>query len=136
MAKTAIERLAAAIGYPDGVPEGADSFAFRVDGGEVLASVSGGRLRLCQKVTDDLESLPRLAAFASGRILREDAVLSFGEMSGEQCAFLWQDAPATSDERTFSRLFETFMDSCDWWRERVEGATEEKSEIPPMMIRP
>ena len=77
-----------------------------------------------------------LAAFAAGRILREDAVLSFGDLSGGQCAFLWQDAPETSDERTFSRLFETFMDSCDWWRERVEGATEEKSEIPPMMIRP
>jgi len=136
MAKTAIEVFAAAIGYPDAVPDGANSFVFRVDGGEIFASVSNGRLLLSCRLSDDLELLPELASFAAGRMLREDAVLTFGELGGSQCAFLWQDAPATGDSRVFARLFETFMDSCDWWKARVEGARGEKAEIPSMMIRP
>ncbi len=137
MAKTAIERFAAAIGYPDGVPDGAEDFVFRVDGGEIRASVSGGRIVLCQKLTEDADSIPLLASYAPGRMLREDATLAFGELAGTQCAFLWQDAPATADDRMLSRLFETFMDSCDWWRARVEGSRLESPETPPpMMIRP
>jgi hypothetical protein len=136
MAKTAIEALATAIGYPDGIPAGAADFAFRVDGDEVYAYVSGGRVVLCRRLSGDPEVLPALAAFAAGRMLREDAVLAFGELGGSQCAFLWQDAPESSDERTLSRLFETFVDSCDWWKARVEGARDERAEIPPMMIRP
>jgi hypothetical protein len=136
MSKTAIEIFAAAIGYPESVPDGADAFVFRVDGGEVLASVSNGRLVLSHKLTDDQDLLPDLASFAAGRMLREDAVLAFGELGGSQCAFLWQDAPAAGDSRIFTRLFETFMDSCDWWKARVEGARGETAEIPSMMIRP
>ena len=136
MAKTAIERFAAAIGYPERVPDGALAFVFRVDGGEVHASVSGGRIVLAYKVAENPERLPSLASYAAGRMLREDAVLAFGELGGSQCAFVWQDAPETSDERALARLFETFMDSCDWWRARVEDSGPETSEIPAMMIRP
>ena len=136
MAKTALERLAGAIGYPDGIPDGASDFVFRVDGGEVHASASGGRVLLCGKISGDPEALPQLASFAPGRMLRENAVLAFGGMAGSQCALLWQDAPATSDEHAFARLFETFMDSFDWWKARAEAMRGETSEIPPMMIRP
>lgn len=136
MGKTAIERFAGAIGYPDEVPDGALDFVFRVDGWAIHASESLGRIVISHKLSDDDETLPALASFAAGRMLREDAVLAFGELAGERCAFLWQDAPATSDEGTLARIFETFMDSCDWWRARVESARIESSEIPPMMIRP
>ena len=51
MARTAIERLAEAIGYPDRIPEGALTATLRVDDAEVLASVTGDRLVLSQRLT-------------------------------------------------------------------------------------
>ncbi len=133
MAKTAIERLAGAIGYPDEIPEGAESATLRVDDAEIKASVSRGRLVLSQRLTDDAAFLPELASFAAGRMLREEAVLAFGDGA----AFLWQDASATAGEHELSRLFETFANSCDWWRERIEGESEEsESELTQTVIRP
>ena len=41
---TAVERLAAAIGYPERVPDGATSYTFRVDDDDLSAYVDGGRL--------------------------------------------------------------------------------------------
>lgn len=133
MAKTAIERLAEAIGYPDRVPEGALAATLRVDGAEISAAVTGERIVLSQRLTDEADKLPTLAGFAAGRMLREEAVLAYGDGA----AFLWQDAPAGASEQVFVRLFESFMDSFDWWRARVETPRgEEKSEFPEMMIRP
>lgn len=133
MAKTAIERLAEAIGYPDRVPEGSLFATLRVDGAEVSAAVTGDRLVLSQRLTDAADKLPALAGYAAGRMLREEAVLTYGD----GVAFLWQDAPAGAGEQVLMRLFESFMDSCDWWRARVESSrAEEKTEFPEMMIRP
>ena len=133
MAKTAIERLAEAIGYPDRMPEGSLFATLRVDGAEVSAAVTGDRLVLSQRLTDAADKLPALAGYAAGRMLREEAVLTYGD----GVAFLWQDAPAGAGEQVLMRLFESFMDSCDWWRARVESSrAEEKTEFPEMMIRP
>ena len=133
MAKTAIERLAEAIGYPDRMPEGSLFATLRVDGAEVSAAVTGDRLVLSQRLTDAADKLPALAGYAAGRMLREEAVLTYGDGG----AFLWQDAPAGAGEQVLMRLFESFMDSCDWWRARVESSrAEEKTEFPEMMIRP
>ena len=133
MARTAIERLAEAIGYPDRMPEGSLLATLRVDGAEVKAAVAGDRLVLSQRLTSDADKLPALAGYAAGRMLREEAVLAYGDGA----AFLWQDAPANASEQVLARLFESFMDSCDWWRARVEGPrSSEKSEFPEMMIRP
>ena len=133
MAKTAIERLAEAIGYPDRVPEGALAATLRVDDAEISAAVTGERIVLSQRLTDAADKLPTLAGFAAGRMLREEAVLAYGDGA----AFLWQDAPAGANEQVLVRLFESFMDSFDWWRARVETLRmEEKSEFPEMMIRP
>ena len=145
MAKKAIERLVDAIGYPDRVPDGAQSFTLRADGAEILAEESSGRIVLSHRLTDDESRLPSLAAYAAGRMLREDATLSFGQpglsVSGlPPAAFLWQDAPATAGAHDLLRLFETFMDSCDWWRERVEGqrasAAGPSDDSETMVIRP
>ena len=133
MAKTAIERLTEAIGYPERMPEGSLSATLRVDGAEVSAAVAGDRLVLSQRLTGEADKLPALAGFAAGRMLREEAVLAYGDGA----AFLWQDAPAGTSEQALVRLFESFMDSCDWWRARVEAPrAEEKPEFPEMMIRP
>ena len=133
MAKTAIERLAEAIGYPDRVPEGALAATLRVDGAEISAAVTGERIILSQRLTEEADRLPALAGYAAGRMLKEEAVLAYGDGA----AFLWQDASARASDQALVRLFESFMDSCDWWRARIEGTREkERAEFPEMMIRP
>ena len=133
MGKTAIERLAEAIGYPDRIPEGALAATLRVDGAEVSAAVTGDRIVLSQRLADEADKLPVLAGYAAGRMLREEAVLAYGDGA----AFLWQDAPADAGEHALVRLFESFMGASDWWRARVEAPrVEEKTEFPEMMIRP
>ncbi len=133
--KTAVERLIEAIGYPERAPNGARSFSLRVDGVEILVEETDGRLILTYRLTDDDGDLPMLAGFAAGRFLREEAALAVEpSMPG---AFLWQEAPAASDAQALIRLFETFMDSCDWWRARVDsGPVEQPESVPAMMIRP
>ena len=105
----------------------------RVDGVEVSAAVAGDRLVLSQRLTDEADKLPALAGYAAGRMLREEAVLAYGDGA----AFLWQDAPAGAGERTLVRLFESFMDSCDWWRARVDASRAEgEPKFSDMTIRP
>jgi len=53
---TSVNRLAASIGYPETVPEDATSFAFAVDGGEVLARETGGRLVLSRVLWRESEA--------------------------------------------------------------------------------
>ena len=134
--KTAVEKLAAAIGYPERISGGGGSSVLRVDGMEIVAEETDRRIRLSYALTDDEALLPTLAAYAAGRMLKEEAVLSYGDSR----AFLWQDGPADADAHAMLRLFETFMDSCDWWRARVEalrGNAEVAASVPEtMMIRP
>ena len=134
-----------AVGYPDGAPAGARSFTFRVDGAEVLAEEADGRVVLSCPLSDDESLLPQLARYAAGRMLKEEATLSFGQPGlsvpdRRPSAFLWQDAPADAAAPALLRLFETFMDSCDWWRERVEGRRSNAEGFSPdsetMVIRP
>jgi hypothetical protein len=112
---TRLESFLRAVGYPERAPAGSAAFTLRVDGMEVLLEESRGRLVLSCKLTDDAQSLPALATYAAGRILREDAALSWGDG-----AFLWQEVPAGSGDGGMLRAFEAFMDSCDWWRARVD----------------
>lgn len=136
-AATAITRLIDAVGYPERAPDGAVSFVLRVDGADVLAEERGGRLRLSLTLQAGEERLAQLAAYATGRMLREEATLSV-DASGRP--FLWQDAPASSGGQALARMFEAFMVSCDWWRSRVEERMETgegESAAPEMyMIRP
>ncbi len=134
--RTAVERLAAAIRYPDKVLEGALSATLRVDGAEITVEETSGRIMLMMKLAVGEEALPQLAAYAPGRMLREEATLAADPKTGE--AFLWQDAPATADPHALARLFETFMDSCDWWRDRVEtsGGEERTADLMEAVIRP
>ena len=152
--KTAIEKLVVAIGYPERVPDGALSFTFRVDGAEIHADESDGRIVLVCVLSGDESLLPMLVQYAAGRMLKEDAAVSFG-LPGvsspgprfsskapelQPAAFLWQDASADADARLLRRLFESFLDSCDWWRARVDalrgGEASESDGGEMMMIRP
>jgi hypothetical protein len=109
-------------------------FTLRVDGIEVFAEETDGRLVLSYALTDDESLVVQLAAYAAGRMLKEDAVLAYGGVgvaANHQAAkppsrqtFIWQDAPADADDRGLIRLFETFTDSCEWWRARVDALSE------------
>ncbi|MBR6023261.1 MAG: hypothetical protein IK066_12680 [Kiritimatiellae bacterium] len=142
---SALERLVAAAEYPEGVPTGARSFTLQVDGGEVYAEESGGRIRLARRLTDDASEWPALAACAPGRMLREEATPAVGPVPGNRdgkaACFLWQDAPADTDAHGLRRLLETFLDSCDWWRARTAAGRQagEAEGIPALaetIIRP
>ena len=137
------------IGYPERAPEGALSFTLQVDGADVLAEERGGRLRLSLALSDDENLFPKFAAYAAGRMLREAATLTVGDLSAEpnpaapqssdnQTLFLWQDVSASAGGHALARLFETFMDSCDWWRVRVDeqNGKEERTTPELFMIRP
>ena len=131
--RNAADRLLTAIGYPERISKTDEPFALRVDGREVLVEESGGRIVLSSTLTEDASMLPTLAAYAPGRMLREEAVLAHDRSS----AFLWQDAPADADGRALLKLFESFADSCDWWRARVdERKNGDSVEISEAVIRP
>jgi hypothetical protein len=125
-----------AIGYPEGIPDGAESFTFRVDGQDIEASATpGGAVRLVFRLDAADDDLPRLADFASGRILRDSAVLSV--VPGGK-PFLWQDIPPASDPDALRKPFEAFLDSCDWWRARLDGDATgtEMPHFSEVLIRP
>ena len=133
MGKNAADRLLTAIGYPERIPNTDGLFTLRVDGKEMFVEESAGRIVLSVMLTEDESMIPTLAAYAAGRMLREDATLAYGNGN----VFLWQDAPADADDRTLVRLFESFTDSCDWWRARVdERGKGDTVEISEAVIRP
>jgi len=134
MEGTGLELFARAIGYPDGVPSGAVSHSFHVDGGIVTASVDGDRLVLVRELAKAGEvDLSVFAGYAAGRLLREEAVLAVDP--ADDALILWQGVRLPCGEAVLRGLFEVFMTSCDWWLARIEGAAV-LSSVPEMVIRP
>ena len=143
-----LEFFLKAVGYPEKIPAGESFYLMRVDGMEVAAVELNGGVMLSYALDTDDAMLPRLATYAAGRLLKEKAVLSYGDPAAgrgnavQNKAFIWQDVPAGTDSHGMVRLFETFMDSCDWWRERTEslsGASVSGGEVEvseTMVIRP
>ena len=142
MASSAIDNVAKSrlgvflrsIDYPEEAPVDAASFTLQVDGLEIVVAQIGSVLRLMCRLTGDATQMPRLAEYASGRMLREDAVLA----CDKEGAFLWQEMPVSADAHAMRRGFEAFADSCDWWRARLAESAEGEvaSPFPEMMIRP
>ncbi len=129
----AADRLLMAIGYPERIPNTDKPFTLRVDGREVFVEESAGCIVLSIVLTGDESMIPALAAYAAGRMLREEATLAYGKGN----VFLWQDAPVGADDRALVRLFESFTDSCDWWCARVEERGKgDAVEISESVIRP
>ena len=133
-----------AVGYPDRPPAGVSSHVLSVDGMEIRAEEADGRIVLSYVLADSDAGIPRLVEYAAGRMLKADAVLSFGKpgfsvSDSSESAFLWQDAPAGADARAFRRLFESFLDSCEWWRARVDalrGGDNAATGLDAMVILP
>lgn len=138
----ATERFLKAISYPERVDSDGAASTLLVDGLSIRCEDKGGRIVLSWDLGAEAAgvALPQFARYAAGRILKEDAVLAYGRMGASTTCFLWQDAPSDAGAGELVRLFETFMDSCDWWRERIKGrsagAAEPTSEEKTMVIRP
>ena len=128
-----IARLAAAIGYPVRVPDGALSFTFSVDDDPIEARVVGGRLRLGWTFPKDAPA-SALAAFATGRMLREEAVVAWDPAAGR--AILWQRAQSGADDRALVGMLQDFVNSRDWWKDRVAELAAPKATLADFVIRP
>ena len=132
--KNALENLCEAIAYPDPLPAGAEVFQLRVDGGVVAARLLSGRLVLSREITRAEADLPKLASYAAGRLLREEAVLAWDESTG--ACILWQECPANASSAQLLHFFETFLTSCDWWLARVADLAAEPIVTPTLVIMP
>lgn len=126
--------LANAVGYPEMVPEGASSFAFRIDDRVISAEKSNSRLVLRRVLDVSPDDLARFAAFAAGRMLREEAVLAWDERSEK--AFLWREIPSGTDAAGLRTTFEDFCASCDWWDSRAGELHVPRTVFPDIMIYP
>ena len=133
---TTFERLAAAIGYPsDEISPVNGVLSLLVDGAKVEVREAGGRMvfsRSLGKFDDD--SLRRLAGYAAGRVMKEDAVLAWEPASDD--LFLWQDVPTSASDVQLRRVFDVFCASCDWWLARAGEENVSKERVPATMIRP
>lgn len=76
----------------------------------------------------------RLAEYAAGRMLKEDAVLSWDAARGG--LFLWQAGDASWNERRLRSFFTDFLNSLDWWLERAGEQGGEPIRPGEMIIRP
>ena len=115
-----LERLTKAIGYPTEPERNEKGVAtLSVDDGTVQVRGFRGRTVLWRSLgVSDGDTLRDLAGYASGRLLKEEAVLAWDPETGE--AVLWQEIPGTEDAGRLRRTFEVFCVSCDWWLERCE----------------
>ena len=132
--KNALEILCEAIAYPDAVPPDAAQFRLQVDDAGVLARLLGNRLVLSCVIDREERDLPRLAAYAAGRMLGEEAVLAWDERAS--ACILWQEIPDSADAAELVRFFEVFMDSCDWWQARARELNAPPPPHPDVVIRP
>ena len=132
----AIDRLIDAIGYPSGeVSPEKGAVTLRVDDGEMEVHEADGRIVFSRKLGSfDDAGMARLAGYAAGRILKEDAVLAWDPVAGG--LMLWQDAPSVSSGGALKRVFEVFSASCDWWLARASEESAQEERVPEMMIRP
>ena len=133
MNRNALDRLASAIGYPGDMPGGAASFVFLVDDGEIRAVQERNVIRLSRVVAGS-DKAEELAKLAPGRMLVEGAVLAFDPAAGE--VFLWQEIPADASLAELSMFFESFLNSCDWWRDMADNAVPEQTAMDEFVIRP
>ena len=131
---TPVSRLAMAIGYPEKVANDVTVFTFRVDGEDIVVQNLGSRLILKRYLDVAFDNLQTFAAYAAGRMLREEAVLAWDDRA--ERAFLWCEMPVKADVSQMKEAFEDFADSCDWWSQRVAEIDAPKSVFPDIMIRP
>jgi hypothetical protein len=129
-----ISKLAVAIGYPEEVADNSSVYAFRVDGWEIIAEKSVGRLILKCYLGIGYDDLPEFASYVAGRLLREEAVLAWDDKA--QNAVLWREIPENANSAAMKEAFEEFADSCEWWMQRLSDIRAPENVFPDILIRP
>ena len=132
--KNALEKLCEAIAYPDAIPDDATTTTLRVDGDDIQARLVGKRLVLSRVLLRDEKDLPQFAAYAAGRLLKENAVLAWDEK--DAACVLWQAIDEQASTAQLMYFFEAFMNSCDWWVARVNALNAPPVILSDMVIRP
>lgn len=131
--KGAIERLAELIGYPARVPGGGVSFDFLVDDDPVTARTQGGALQFRWALPGN-PPIATVAAFAAGRILREEAVVAWDPAT--ERLILWQGTAKGADDAALVKAFQQFLNSRDWWAERMKELSAPKTKLADLVIHP
>ena len=111
-----VDRLTELIGYPEDT-----AGAFLVDGAVVQATEVKERLRFVRRFQRNLPAdatYTVLAGYAAGRMLKEKAVLAWDPEAKE--LMLWQESSADDSDESLREDFDLFLDSCDWWDERIK----------------
>ena len=146
---SSIDKLLSAIGYPDEPRAEGAARVILVDDAEIrLEEHSDGRLLFVRRLHHfdeehfdrDSAILSRLAGYAAGRLLKEEAVLAWDE--ADASLILWQECGTGSDAASLRRAINLFLASCDWWCERLDTdsrstiASPDASPFPEIFIRP
>lgn len=131
--KGLVERFGELIGYPERVPEGAVSFVFRVDDDPVEVRQKEGALAFKWTFPGNAP-IERIAEFAAGRILRDQAVVAWDAF--RERAILWQRTRKGDGERAQVEAFRVFLGACDWWKRCVAELVRPKATLAEIVIRP
>lgn len=128
-----MERFGDLIGYPERVPAGAVSFVFRVDGDPVEVRQKEGSL-VFKWTFPENAPVERIAEFAAGRILRDQAVVSWDPF--RERVMLWQRTLKGADGAAQVAAFTAFLGACDWWKGCVAELVRPKATLAEIVIRP
>ena len=121
------------IGYPERVPEGAVSFVFRVDDDPVEVKARSGTLQF-RWMFPEGAPVERIAEYATGRFLRDPAVVSWDPF--RERAVLWQRTPKGAGDGALVEAFRVFLGSCDWWKRCVKELMQPKATLAELVIYP
>ena len=134
MGKESIEKLLAAISYPDRAGVEGNRAVLMIDENEVVVEAIDRYLRFSTVLETGDGELADLAGYVPGRIYKDSATLS---VDAEGKAFLWQDELASQDERRLGLAFESCLNSCDWWRARIDADRADSGiRFQDVLIRP
>lgn len=117
---SALDRLAEAISYPaDEHQPGSKEAVFFADAVAVTVTENVGRLRFQHVLGPISETgFATLARFATGRILKDEAVLAWDPRNKQ--LLLWQEVPSGGSNNELAHDFELFLSACDWWVARMK----------------
>ncbi len=131
---SALDRLAEAISYPAEEHRlGGTQAVFAADGLSVSVTEGAGRLRFCYALGPTTEAgFSALARYATGRLLREEAVLAWDPRNKQ--LLLWQEVSSGVSNEDLARNFELFLASCDWWVARMDELAKADGKPPAELV--
>ena len=119
------EKFMRLVRYPQAEASSDGRTTLVFDGQPVLFQEDGGGLRLRvdlpalpEDAEERHETLCKLMAYAMGRSLKDNAILSYD--SAQKTLFLWQLLGGVIDDETLVSQVEAFLAASEWWRLRLQ----------------